>query len=96
MSTNFNPTLAHDTELELAIVALRAARPGEFAVLEDRLKKWGRAAFLSAFKLSGQHSDRSMGMAFAYDRIADVFADADGVIKDEKPKEKEEPSTWDE
>lgn len=96
MSTNYNPILAADTELELAIVALRAARPGEFAVLEDRMKKWGRTAFLSAFKLSGQHSDRRMGMSFAYDRIADVFADADGVIKEEEKPSVEEAPPWDE
>ena len=95
MSTNFNPYLANDKELELALVALRASQPGEFAVLVSRLETWRRKAYLAACGSEGQQSDRCLGSSVAYDSILGLIADADGVIKEEKPKEKEAPQ-WDE
>ncbi|MBQ9345453.1 MAG: hypothetical protein IJT88_09600 [Kiritimatiellae bacterium] len=97
MSTNFNPYLANDAELERAIVALRAARPGEFAVLVSRLEGWRRKAYRAACGAEGQQSDRSLGSSLAFDDLLGMIADADGVIKEEKqPEEEKEAPPWDE
>ena len=96
MSTNYNAHLVNDKELELAIVALRAAQPGEFAVLVSRLEAWRRKAYLAACGSEGRLSVRCLGSSIAYDSLLGIIADADGVIKEEEKPKKEEIPPWDE